>query len=197
MNIGQIHVVWTGGPSSPGLTVLNVEDSGTGNYPAALAAVRTFFASQVAAIPDEMSLQVQGLVNKYSAETGQLNGEVQVGAGDIPAVLLGTFAGAYMHGAGCRVDWNTSAIRNGRRVSGRTYIVPFAPASFTTDGELSSASVTSIGNAGQTLLNSLSAASLPMVVWSRPSPTNPVGLGSPVIGLRVPSKGAMLRGRRG
>lgn len=194
--VGLIRATWLGGPSSPGVTTIAFQDSGTGDHAAAAAAVRTMIASQAAAIPDEYTIQVENQIELYSDTDAGIIGSVTLGVADTPAVIAGTFAGAYLHGAGCRVDWQTSSIRNRRRVSGRTYIVPFAPAAFDTEGKLSQATVNSLGNAAQTMLSTMSQAGLPMVVWSRPSVASPVGQMSPVIAAQVPTKAATLRGRR-
>jgi hypothetical protein len=196
MTIAQIRTAWEGGPSSPGLTVMNVEYTGTGDLSAALAAVRAFWNANVARIPDEFTLQVEGLVNLYSEVNGQLSGEFYAGAGATPAPVLGTYTGGYAHGVGLRVDWLTSDIRNGRRVTGRSYLVPSGTNAFTTDGLLDATTVTAVSNAAQTLIDTLETAGTPLVVWSRPSVAYPVGEYTPVVSLRVPSKVAVLRGRR-
>ena len=196
MTVAQIVTTWTGGPSSPGMTVMCVDDSGTSNYEAAVAAVAAFWNAIDEVIPNEYSLQVSPLVEIFNEATGALSGEVQLNTASTPAPTIGLSAGAYMHGVGTRIDWRTSSIRNGRRVSGRTFIVPTHAPSFTDAGILAPISVSLLGNAAETLLDSLTTAQAPLVVWSRPSLKNPVGAIAPVLGATVPTKAAVLRGRR-
>lgn len=196
MTVSQIRTTWTGGPSSPGLTVMNVDGSGTTNWAAAAAAVRTFWSALGGGIPDEYSLQVEALIEEFNEGSGALIGEVSLGVADTPAPLPGTYTGTYAAGVGGRVDWLTSGIRNGRRVRGRTFIVPLASAAFDSAGAVSGANQTAWGTAGQTLIDDLEAAGAPLVVWSKPTLANPVGSMTPVIGVRPASKAAVLRGRR-
>lgn len=196
MAVAQIRTVWTGGPSAPGLTVMNVQDTGSANWGAAAAAVRAFFNSLSGGIPNEYSLQVDPLIESYSETTGALIGEVSLSPAATPAVITCTNTGGYAAGVGGRIDWTTSDIRNGRRVRGRTFIVPMASTNFGVNGEITGANTQAWAGFAQTLLGALQNASAPLVVWSRPTLAQPVGTMAPVIGLRVPVKASVLRGRR-
>lgn len=196
MAVAQFRIDWEGGPSSPGLTIFNCRDNGTGDWEVAAAAMRTFFNGLVLKIPNEYTLRVNPLINLYSETSGELQGEVTLQGTGIPAAVTGTGTGAHASGVGCRIDWKTSAIRNGRRVTGRTYLVPTIGSYFDQDGSVLSTFITELQTAGDNLKNSLSAAGLELCVWSRPTVAAPVGLLSPVVAAAPSVKAAVLRKRR-
>jgi hypothetical protein len=196
VTVATIKTTWTGGPSSPGLTVMNVEHSGTSDWAAAVAAVAAFWNMMKGGIPNEYSLQVEPLIEFYAEGSGQLTGEAYVGTAQTPAPIVGTGAGGYAAGVGGRVDWLTSDIRNGRRVRGRTFMVPLVSSNYDANGQVAATNTTYWGTQAQTLIDALESALCPLVVWSRPSVANPVGQITPVIGVSVPNKAAVLRGRR-
>lgn len=196
MTIAQFRVTWTGGPSAPGLSVFNTESNGTGNPEAAAAAIADFFADLSYAIPDDYTLEVQNAVPLFFEGTGQLSGEIVVPSSSMPSAVAGTGSSTYMNGVGARVDWATGVIRGGRRVVGRTFLVPVHSGVMDSDGNVNAAFVSAVGVAGDALISALDASGFPLVVWSRPSEDLPVGDLSPVIAPNPSSKPAILRGRR-
>lgn len=194
MAVSIIRTVWTGGPSSPGLTQIAIQSDGTSNIDAAAAAVRTFWSNFAVSIPDGHTLAVEQLVEKFDEATGQLIGEtLQANA---PAPVTGTNIEAWAAGIGVRIDWGTSSIRNGRRVKGRTFLVPVTTTAFDTGGELNIDTRAAWLGHAIGLLDALETNGTPMVIWSRPSLKWPVGGISPVISAQVPRKPAVLRNRR-
>ena len=194
MTVAVVRTEWVGGPSSPGLTQFCLEDSGTGDYDAALAAVQLVWENLDPYLPNDYSWQVQPVIEFFSESTGVISGEYV--STPAPAAVPGGAAGAYAHGVGARIDWSTSGINGGRRVRGRTYLVPFAASVFDLDGTLTSGAIAAIGANATALINDLQAAGLPLVVWSRPTTAHPVGMITPVIAATIPDKAAVLRSRR-
>jgi hypothetical protein len=92
---------------------------------------------------------------------------------------------------------------NFRRVRGRTFIVPIGGASLAGDGTLDATKQGNIQSAANTLVAS-AAATVQLVIWSRPFPGDPNNGGSfardgsshPVKSALVRDKVAMLRSRR-
>lgn len=107
-----------------------------------------------------------------------------------PAVVAGTLTTAFAQAQGARIDWSTSTIVAGRRLTGRTYVVPIASGGYTTDGVLTGATVTALQTAANAFITATSAGR-PLRVWSRTHATDAV-----VASASVPLKGAILRGRR-
>lgn len=194
MSVTQIRAVWTGGPSSPGLTIFNVQGSTTGDFDAAVAAVASFFDAFKGGLPDEYRIQVEQTAYTYSEVDGGLQG-LQTASAQ-PAATVGLSANAYASGVGFRMDWNTSAIARRRRVRGRTYIVPFGGNNFGPDGNIVPALESQVELVGAQLIGALETSGFPLVVWSRPSLKYPVGEINPVISVSAVKKPAVLRGRR-
>jgi hypothetical protein len=195
---------WTGGPSSPGLTVMNVGDL-TPFTLANITAVKNFWDALAGIIPTAYSIQVDPVVERHNTETGALVGtEV---AGTAPAPTVGTYALAWGAGVGCRISWQTGAVVNGHRVQGRTYIVPVGVASLQSDGTIAAATITTVQNAATALISALGSAGGVLSVYTAPrearaaTATKParaatVGVRSVITSASVPDQVAVLRGRR-
>ena len=193
MAVASIKTVWSGGPSAPGLTIFNVRYDGTA-IDSALTAVREFWIDNQALIPSAYTMRVQQMADLYDETTGLLTGSVTAAAE--PGPVAGSMLTGWAAGVGYRIDWATNEIKGGRRVKGRTFIVPADASLFDTDGTLKSASGTALAGYAATLRDALIAAGKPLVVWSKPSLKNPVGSIHDVFGGAVIDKPAVLRGRR-
>lgn len=200
MTVGLVRVEWSGTTGGPGLTQFAIAASGGATWTAANAqsavdAVRTFFSNQIQYIPNEVQLQVLPDVDQYDELTATL--EATTTAAVTPASLAGTGTGSYAGGAGYRYNWRTGVIRGGRRVVGKTYIVPAVANVYDANGTLGSTQITSFNQTASTFLATLSAAGLGLQVWSRPGGIAvPVGGMSGVITGDVADKTAILRTRR-
>lgn len=200
MTVGVVRVEWSGTTGGPGLTQFAIAASGGATWTAANAqsavdTVRGFMVLNQPYIPNEVTLQVQPDVDQYDELTGQLVATTT--AGVTPTSVLGGNTGSYAGGAGYRYNWRTGVIRNGRRVNGKTYIVPAAASIFTTDGTLGSPQVTSFNTNAATFLSNLASGGLGLVVWSRPNElTGMPGAMSGVSTGDVSDKSAILRTRR-
>lgn len=200
MTIGIVRSNWSGATGGPGLTQLAIM-FGAGaswtasNAQAAVDAVRKFWFAQNAQLPNEVSIQVQGTVDLYDQATGLLTGSVS--APTVPGVVAGLASGTYAGGVGYRFTWATGSINKGRRVVGRTYVVPCSSGMFDSDGTLSATNRSSMQAAGSTLLTDLSTAGGQLVIWSRP-PTIGVadGVVFGVASCQIADKTAILRNRR-
>lgn len=195
MSVAVIKTTWTGGPSAPGLTTFALEYDGAGNLDGALTAVQTFWTSLKDSIQGGYQLQVQPVVELHNETTGELSGEFA--AASAKPTLQTQNTSAFAAGVGARIDWRTLVIKNGRRVRGRTFVLPLATASYEVNGTIAEVTRTGIGTAATKLITDLDAAGTSLAVWSRPSEKHPVGALSPVSVAVVPDKVAFLSGRRG
>jgi hypothetical protein len=108
------------------------------------------------------SVAVQGEVTEHDMATGTLLGAATMTT--VPATVVGTgSATSWANGSGYSVKWNTGLIWNGRRVTGRTFMVP-AVACYEADGTLVAAAITAIGAAAQALISAVGAE---FAVWSK------------------------------
>jgi hypothetical protein len=195
MTLARVEVKWTGTNSDPGLSVFNIRHSSTSGDPAAVGFIRAFFANIAAQIPNDVTLSFPSLVELYDEVSGQLVGEETFTA---PSNVVGSDSGLFADGVGVRVDWLTGAIREGRRVRGRTFIVPAAAGCFTNSGEVATFAKDTITTAANGLISSLGGNGTALTVWSRPPVgTKAGGALTDVIQAAVPNKAAWLKGRRG
>jgi len=142
---------------------------------------------------------VSPVVDYYITSSGELSGSVS--APTPPVAVLGTGTASYSMAAGVKLNWNTSTIRNGRRVRGTTFLVPTTSSAFNQTGTADTTVRTAINTAAAAYLNALSATGLKGVVWSRPldaeDPNGPRdGAIADITGVEVSEKTAILRGRR-
>lgn len=199
MTVGIVRTEWSGTSGGPGLSQMAVYVGGGGTptstqAQSAVNAVRTFWSSIASYLPNELTLQVQPNMDTYDELTNTLTGTVT--AGTAPATVAGSSSSTYAAGCGLKVDWNTGVVLGGRRVVGRTYIVPIASVCYDNDGTLATTPKDTITTAANTLLTSLSTGGLNMGVWTKPGGVNSVPGITAVTGATVKDKTAILRGRR-
>lgn len=149
--------------------------------------IHDFFADLANRIPDIASIVFPGELTIH-ADDGTLTGALAIVA---PADVNCTGLGSYAAPVGARVTWETGSIVGGRRIRGRTFLVPLVSSTFDTDGTLTSANRTLIQNAANGLTNGLAGAGLSLAVWSPTTSTV-----SPVVSGVVPDQATVLRSRR-
>lgn len=192
MSVGLLKTVWsvTGGGS--GLTVMSVvADEGTtttGEVGAALAAARTFWAAIAARLPNDVSLSFPGPLDIFSLD-GTLVGSTP--ASSVPSAVAGTSGGVYSAPSGAKIIWETGQIVGGRRLRGRSYIVPIAGDQYDADGTLASDFINAVGTAATALRVALATAGLPLTVWSRKNEVEHAAVGQ-----TIRDQAAILRSRR-
>jgi hypothetical protein len=162
-DVARVTAVWTGFTGAPGYSNFHFTslDTDTARNSAG-AAVRTFFAAFGAYLASTWTITVQPNIKVFDMTSGKLIREDTMTTP--PAVLPGSSAAvAYAGGAGLVVRWNTGLIYNGRRVRGRTYMVPLQGVS-QSDGTLASAVITAAVNAGNALIANTPAD---FAIWAK------------------------------
>jgi hypothetical protein len=192
----RVETRWSGGPMGAGLTVMNVggaaEDAG--ELDDALAAVKAFWTALAFLVPSTVTMQVNNVVEVRNEGTGAIIASI---SGAVQSAVPGSGSGTYAGGVGARVRWTTGQTRNGRPVTGTTFVVPLVSAALENNGTLSGQTVTAFSTAASTLLGSLNSLTLPLGVWSRPTSQGAGdGLLNPVTGVVVPDQVAWLTTRR-
>lgn len=201
MGIGIVRTTWAGTTGGPGLTQLAIA-AGEGGFwspeqtQGAVNAVHDFWEDVIAYLPNEIALTVEPVVDQYNEVNAELVSSVV--AGTTPGVVNGINTAAYTMAAGLKITWATGVIRYGRRIKGSTFIVPAASSVYTNTGVVDGVVATAFNTAASTLLTSLQALEMDLVVWSRPKAAPDVrpGAFAPVISGSTGTKGAILRGRR-
>lgn len=96
-------------------------------------AVRSFFSAIVGAIPGEVTVTVDPVYQTLDDATGEIQSEATVGTPS--QVVVGANGGGFSSQVGVLMEWLTGTYIDGRRLRGRTYLVPIA-GQFDLDGTI-------------------------------------------------------------
>lgn len=186
--IAQYRAVWSVPGGGTGYNVFNMAaDAGVSNPSSVASAFHAFYTAQRSLIPNDVSISFESEIRLLSDVDGALTGVSPVTP---PVSVTGIFNAGWAGGAGYRFTWDTGAIIAGRRLRGRTYMVP-AGGAYENDGTLTSGAISTAVAAGAQLVDSLLLAGNPLAVWSRAGQTSAV-----VTLASVTDKTAVLRSRR-
>lgn len=196
-DLARVTINWTGFPGAPGYTNLYFAPAAGGTVnqavvDAAAAKAHNWLTAWISTIPPVATVTVDPTVETIAYENGELTGfwAATPGAGRV-----GTGASTYSAPAGACVSWYTAGIRNGRKIRGRSFMVPLATTAYDTTGTLDATRLTSWKTATTTLIANTDAAKL--AVWSRPSSSGATdGIAYDVISYQIPDKSAILTSRR-
>lgn len=206
-DIMKVTMAWTGFTGAPGYSNFYYKDTATTgaltNADATTAAneVALFMDAIVTLLPPTVKLQIQSDVPVINATTGKMSYVLSTGPW---GTLTGSaVAGSYSAASGSVITWRTGGVRDGRRVRGRTFLVPLANSAYESDGTMATAALTTLQNAAAGMVSP--AANKSLVVWARPTVTkNPDGTSTTgtdgnwyqVTSGTIPDRVAVLRSRR-
>ena len=142
---------WTGGRIGTGYTNMFFA-TGVSTQQAAADAVRAFWSkaySVGAGLPVGVQIQVRGVVDTVEETNGELTGSDAI---TTPAVLAGSDSTRYAAVAGACVTWRTGDFVGGRRVRGRTFLVPVGGQMLQADGTLDTTFLGFINTAASDLI---------------------------------------------
>jgi hypothetical protein len=188
----QYRVGWSGATvTGPGVTVFHSRPQGgaTGSVAGAAEAarVRNAFVAVQAQVPAGVTWDFPGEVTELDTATGTL---IAVHTFTKPADLTSTgSATSWARPAGGRVDWFTDGIVAGRRLRGRSFLVPLTGASYDGTGTLVTGAITALSAFAAARL--ATSASVAAAIWSRTH-----GVSFDVTSFDVPDEVAILRSRR-
>lgn len=192
MTIARVTAVWTGFSGAPGYSNFFFEVAGdVGEQTGAPEIVRGAFATMFSILPNNVTITVSPTVEYVDEATGQLVDYAE--ADEAPDPIEGTDTGIYSAPSGAVIGWNTGTVRNGRRVRGRTFLVPLGEGAYESDGSLQETALVRLRNFGSRMITTDGQAT-GFVVWGRPGATP--GVVAPVTSYRVPDMAAVLRSRR-
>ena len=181
--IYRVRSIWTGFPGGPGVTTMYFLDTAT-----AVGSIHTFWGVVAAKLPNDVHIQVENAGDILEDSTGALTGAWSSSA---VSSVAGAMSDAYSAPSGAVVDWNTETIAGGRRLRGRTFIVPLGGPNYQTDGSLATLTVSALQGAADDLVASQSAS---FVIWHRGTGSD--GSSGLVTSAKVPDLAAVLRSRR-
>lgn len=194
----RVKINWTGFVGSPGYTNLHFE-SPTGApvdqlmVEDAIDITETWLAAFRPDLPTNCLTGVDSTVEELDENHGNIEA---FWTGSPVAPAAGAASGQYAAGTGVCVNWGTDGVWNGRRVRGRTFIVPLGILGYNSDGTLAPPRLTAWRAATATFIAASDEARL--VVWRRPSdsPLFINGGAYDVNSYSIGSKVAQLRSRR-
>lgn len=182
-DISRVRSTWTGFLGAPGVTTMYFVDTST-----AVESVHAFWASMSGDIPGDVDIQVESAGDTIESTTGALTG---AWVSDPVAVVHCGGSGVYAAPVGACVDWLTGTIAHGRRLRGRSFIVPITASSFQSDGTLLDAFKDNLTTYATTLITEQSAS---FCIWHRGTGSD--GSTGIVTSAHVPDMAAVLRSRR-
>lgn len=183
----RITALWNGATGLPGYSRFKFAgDLDSAGAAAAAARLRTFFDSVKALIPSAINITFAETAQVFSVDQ-QLTGEITYAP---PAAVAGTSSGNFAGPTGMVINWVTSAFIGGRKVRGRTFMVPLGTSVYGPDGTPTSIAVTTLTSGAA----ALAAGTPSLVIASHPS--EGVYSTAGVSGASVPKRVAVLRSRR-
>lgn len=193
----RLTVNWTGFLGAPGYTNLHFRDFTTGAVDQAMVdgavtKLDAFLDAWVPVIPTVASFTINPAVEVIEETTGALTNYMTATP---DGTRVGTSAGTYVAGTGACVNWYTNVVRNGRRLRGRTFMIPLGYQAQTLDGTIDDTRLTAMRAAAAALINPTGSGDLG--VWARPTtPGGSDGQWAFVATSTVNDKMAQLRSRR-
>lgn len=192
MDIIRILVRWTGFNGAPGYSSFHFAGGGGLISDAQQVADRVYSAfNEISAmLPEDVTITIESEAQVLNSDTGLLQGFLQV---DPLGTISGTADGGYSAASGAVVNWRTDDVRFGRRIRGRTFIVPIGGIYYGDDGTLTTGALSDL-NSFATTMRGFDLDS-ELGVWSRPI-DGAGGVFATVTGHNVPDMAAVLRSRR-
>ena len=193
----RVKTTWSGFVGGPGYTNLYFRDftegpTDQGMADGAVAKVAAFNTVLKDYLCSGVTLTIDPMVDRLEETTGELVGFFTTAPG---VAKVGGDTGNQAAGVGACISWTTGGVRNGRRIRGRTFLVPIATNYYATDGSLSTTFLTALRAAAITLSGSVGSGDLG--VWSRPSgPGASDGVWYVVTASSIRDKVAVLTSRR-
>jgi hypothetical protein len=193
--LNKYKVSWFG-PVGPAWSTFYQDASGVQNFNTHL---RTFFEAIKTLLHSGWKWQYVTSVDQIDPYTGNLTGTITKATG--ADTVGGDVSTPFAVGAGVLVTWKTGVIVDGRRLSGRTFLVPLS--AYDNTGLISSSAVATIQGAANTLITNCATE---LQCWHRPRDAytdkhgvaHPARLGAafPITAATVTSAGTTLRSRR-
>lgn len=196
----RLRCVWTGFIGEPGMSTFFFVAGTTNMSPLDnfLTAIRPYLPPIVTITPQPTGDIIE-----------DTNGELQGGWTPVnTSAHTGTGPGTgYSAPTGVLIKWPTTAAIAGRRVVGKTFLVPVSASIYQPDGSITDSALAIIQQAARTMVNAVPST---MLVWARPfagkaavvgpppRPAKPARLGQAVqiVTANVPDKVVVLRSRR-
>lgn len=184
MTLARAVIELQGGPGGNGIATFYGLDG-----PDLRSDVAIFAENWSGILPNDIVLNVPNVGDVINEETGEI---VDTWTGGSVVGFTGTAAGTWVAGVGVRIRWRSAGIVAGRRVQGRTFVVPLDAARFDNNGLPTAATIDAVGSWATDLLEGHPGN---LQLWSRPSGSR-LGSKHTVVSTMVPVEASFLRTRR-
>lgn len=182
--MSRVVVGWQGAITGPGVSVFHVQGTVTD-----VSGFATFFTSIADRFPVPLTWNIPSSGDLLESTTGVLTGSWTATGGTTVNATAGELFAAP---AGALITWRTPTVVNGRRLQGRTFMVPLgAQNNYDAGGALATACVTDLQNAADALILALPGLS----VWHRPQAVGDGAIAGVATAL-VRDRVSVLRSRR-
>lgn len=131
------------------------------------AAVNAMITGAAGSLPADVKWTIDPIVEAFDGVLGGITGELPAAVAIPPG--RGTNTGSYANGVGLTIKWKTGGMFNGRRVQGRTFIVPLAGQQFDGDGLVDTGVATAWQGLANAYITAMGTLSLTPLVWGRPA----------------------------
>lgn len=196
--MAKVTINWTGFPGGPGYSNLYFKDiSGNGALTQELVndavhKVESWIAAWRPRLPTSVTTGISPTVEAVEDSTGELQG---FWTAPTLAPVGGGGVASFSAPSGACVTWYTSTVRHGRRMRGRTFVVPLDTTSYESDGTLIASISTVVNAANAALLLPDGVANFG--IWARPTVKGASdGQWALATAARMNDKPAMLTSRR-
>lgn len=192
MDILRITARWTGFTGAPGYSNFFFAGGGGLISDAQQVANRVIsaFSDLSSILPEDVRITLEPEAAVIDSDTGVATSFEQI---DTAADAEGIAPGSYSAASGAVVNWRTNDVRFGRRIRGRTFIVPLSSIAYADDGTLGNSALGALRNFADTMIGG--DLDSEFGVWSRPRDGGG-GVFATATSYSVPDMAAVLRSRR-
>lgn len=196
MDIYRVTARWTGFTGAPGYSAFHFAsgflDGGLLGDEAELLANRVADAFEALApsLPSNVRINIDPEVPIIDSDTGMIQSFNTI---EPPSQISGDGTGGYAGPTGAVVTWRTDDVRGGRRIRGRTFLVPLTSQRYENDGTLTISALNDLRAFADAMIGN--ALEGDFGVWSRPVGGSG-GVFASVTNATIPDMAAVLRTRR-
>lgn len=192
MGVLEYRVGWNAAGTNPGVSVFHGRITGgvtAGNAAQSHAdRIRKFFDDVKTLCAGNQAWSFPGEVLELNTSTGQLE---DVHTVTPPAAVASTGSGVYSAPAGVRCEWRTDAIVNGRRLRGRTFLVPTTTSAMDSNGTIAATALVTLASACANFFSTTFFSNAQPCVWSRTH-----GIQADITSAFLPDEISVMRSRR-
>lgn len=192
MDMLRITARWTGFPGAPGYSNFFFAGGGglIGDQNQVAERVMDAFRGITTQLAAGTIINIEPEAAVVDSDTGAVTDFRNV---DTITPVEASSSGPYAGPTGAVINWRTNDLRNGRRIRGRTFLVPLGAQVYDTEGTLSVAALQDLNEFAETIRGvDLDSE---FGVWSRPI-NGSGGVFASVTSHNVPDLAAVLRSRR-